>query len=101
MSSARQRFSLVNIWAATAACLRSKGYMRSKFKSGKFANLIADSESLQKTAKRKCLSFFDIPSRTQSKLPLNVKIHKILNKRANLTRIQPLKLNYTTFQLEY
>ena len=64
MSSVHQKFSLVNIWDATDAYLRSKGYMRSKFQNGKFANLIADSESLQKTAKRKCLSFFDIPSGT-------------------------------------
>ena len=44
--------------------LRSKGYMWSKFQNGKFENLFADSESLQKTAKRKCPSFFDIPSGT-------------------------------------
>ena len=87
ISSDHQKNSLVKIWDATAAYLRSKGYVRSKFQSGKFENLIADSESLQKTTKRKCLSFFDIPSGTQSKLSSNVKINQILNKRANLTQI--------------
>ena len=48
-----------------------------------------------------CLSFFDIPSGTQSKQLSNVKINQILNKRANLTPIYPSKLNYTKFQLEY
>ena len=73
ISSDHQKNSQVKIWAATATYLRSKGYIRSKFQSGKFENLIADSESLQKSIKRKCLSFFDIPSRTQSKLSSNVK----------------------------
>ena len=46
MSSVHQKFSLVNIWDATDAYLRSKDYMRSKFQNGKFENLMADSESL-------------------------------------------------------
>ena len=47
--------------------------MRSKFQNRKFENLIANSESLQKTAKRMYPSFFDIPSGTI----------KIFNKRKN------------------
>ena len=78
MSLARQKFSLVNIWAATAAYLRSKGYMRSKFQNGKFPNLIADSESLQKIIKRNCLSFFDIPSGTWFNWTLKVIIRSNL-----------------------
>ena len=64
ISTVRQKFSLAKIWDPTATYLRSKGHMRSKFQNGKFENLIADSESLQKTAKRMCPSFFDIPSGT-------------------------------------
>ena len=56
--------SLVNIWHATDAYLRSKGYMKSKFQNGKIENLMLDSDSLQKSVNRKCLSFFDIPTRS-------------------------------------
>merc|ERR1711946_80853 len=86
ISSDHQKNSQVKIWAATATYLRSKGYIRSKFQSGKFENLIANLESLQKSTRRKCLPFFDIPSGTQSKLSSNVKINQILNKRANLAQ---------------
>ena len=72
ISSDHQKNSQVKIWAATATYLRSKGYIRSKFQSGKFGNLIADSESLQKSVKRKCLSFFDIPTRTWCNLTSKV-----------------------------
>ena len=72
ISSDHQKNSQVKIWAATATYLRSKGYIRSKFQSGKFGNLIADSELLQKSVKRKCLSFFDIPTRTWCNLTSKV-----------------------------
>ena len=48
-SSDHYKNSQVKIWGATATYLRSKGYIRSKFQIGKFENLIADSESLQKS----------------------------------------------------
>ena len=47
MSSVRQQFSLVNIWDATDAYLRSKGYMRSEFQNGIIENLM-DFDSFQK-----------------------------------------------------
>ena len=49
MSCLVKKFSLVNIWEATAAYLKSKGNMRSKFQNGKIENLMADSNSLQKS----------------------------------------------------
>ena len=64
ISSVRPKFSLVKIWDPTAAYFRSKGYMTSKFQNGKFENLMADSEFLHKSIQRKCLSFFDIPTKT-------------------------------------
>jgi len=45
------KFSQVKVWDPTGTYLRSKGHMRSKFQNGKFENLIADSESLQKSVK--------------------------------------------------
>ena len=62
---------------------------------------MADSESLQKTVKRKYFSFFDIPIGTLSKLRSKVKIRSKLFICLKSVFFWPLTLILTMFQLEF